>query len=84
MEKLKARIDSLSEELLLAYEELNLYYDISSSMWSPLDSEKTMDFILTKAIEIMEADKAAILVIDESETRLRIRKGLVSGQLDQR
>jgi signal transduction histidine kinase/ActR/RegA family two-component response regulator len=79
MEKLKSRIDSLSEELLMAYEELNLYYDISSSMWSPLDSEKTTDLILIKAVEIMEADKGAILVIDESENKLRIRKGLVSG-----
>ncbi|OGP95557.1 MAG: hypothetical protein A2157_16500 [Deltaproteobacteria bacterium RBG_16_47_11] len=79
MEKLKTKIDSLAEELLLAYEELNLFYDISSSMRSPLDSEKTIDFILSKALEVIEADKATILVLDESENKLKIRKGLVSG-----
>ena len=78
-EKLKTRIDSLAEELLTAYEELNLFYDISHSMQSFFDFEKTMDFILSKAVEIIDADKAAILAFDESENKLKMRKGLVSG-----
>ncbi|RPJ10067.1 MAG: response regulator, partial [Deltaproteobacteria bacterium] len=80
IEKLKTKIDSLAEELLTAYEELNLFYDVSRSMGSPLDSEKTMDFILTKAVEMIEADKAAIMVLDESQNKLKIRKGLVGGK----
>jgi PAS domain S-box-containing protein len=79
LEKLKTKIDSLAEELLAAYEEVNLFYDISNSMGSPLDSEKTMDFILSKALEIIQADKAAIMVLNESENRLQMRKGFVSG-----
>ena len=80
MEKLKARIDSLSEELLMAYEELNLFYDIGNSMWSLPDSEGKLEFILRKALEIIEADKAAVLVLDEFENRLSVRKGLASGR----
>lgn len=80
MEKLKARIDSLSEELLMAYEELNLFYDLGNSMWSLPDSEGKLEFILRKALEIIEADKAAVLVFDEFENRLSIRKGLASGR----
>ena len=79
-ENLKTRIDSLAEELLTAYEELNLFYDISNSMQSFFDFEKTMDFILSKAVEIIDADKAAILAFDESGNKLKMRKGLVSGR----
>ena len=77
--KLKTHIDSLAEELVTTYEEVNLFYDICLSMQSSLDSEKTMDFILSKALEIFEADKAAITVLDESANRLKIKKGWNSG-----
>ena len=79
IEKLKTHVDSLAEELVTTYEELSLFYDICISMQSSLDSEKTLDFILRKALEIFEADKAAITVLDESVNRLKIRKGWVSG-----
>ena len=79
-ENLKTRIDSLAEELLTAYEELNLFYDISNSIQWFFDFEKTMDFILSKAVEIIDADKAAILAFDESGNKLKMRKGLVSGR----
>ena len=77
---LEARIENLSEELLMAYEELNLFYDLSHSISSPLDFENTIGLILSKALDIIEADKAAIMILDESEDHLRIMRGWRSGR----
>jgi len=76
---LEAKIENLSEELLMAYEELNLFYDLSHSISSPLDFENTIDLILNKALDIIEADKAAIMVLDELEDHMRIMRGWKSG-----
>ncbi len=79
IERLKTKIDSLAEELVAVYEEINLFYDISESMCSSLDFEKRLGLILKKALDIVEADKAAILVLDGPEDQLRVRKGWVCG-----
>ncbi len=42
----EGKIESIMEEMLTVYEELNLFYDISSSLIYPPDLEKTLDRIL--------------------------------------
>lgn len=79
IEKLETKIESLSEELLTVYEELNLFYDLSNSFGSSLDLENTIDLILNKALNIVEADKATLMVMDESENKLKITRGWRSG-----
>jgi len=68
------RVESLVEQFLTTYEELNLFYVVSEAMRSFSDSEKMLDFILDKALEAVKADKVALLMMDESKNRLEARK----------
>ena len=50
------RIDSLTRNLLDCYEELDLIYRLSRRGLSALDAQDNVDFILSEAMEIFEAD----------------------------
>ncbi|MBI4619447.1 MAG: SpoIIE family protein phosphatase [Desulfobacterales bacterium] len=76
---LETKIDSIAEELVMVYEELNLFYDISESMSSSFSLDETIDLILNDALDIIEADKGAIMILNESENELRVIKGLSFG-----
>ncbi|MCX5908285.1 MAG: GAF domain-containing protein [Deltaproteobacteria bacterium] len=75
----EGKIESIIEEMLNVYEELNLFYDISSSLIYTSDLEKTLDLILHKAMDILEADKSAITVLDDSKNTWKILRGWMGG-----
>ena len=55
-EKIQARIESLTVNLLECYEELDLIHRVSLGLMSTLDIEAMSNFILTEALETFEAD----------------------------
>lgn len=76
---LEYKMESIIEEMLSVYEELNLFYDVSASLIYPPDFKKTLDFILGKALDILEADKAAIVLLDGQKGKMEFLSGWVSG-----
>jgi len=61
----EAELTSLSDELLTKYEEINLLYDIDAVL-SPLLDESTIGRIaLDKALQIVGAERGAVLVTDQ-------------------
>lgn len=65
-------INSLSGEILNKYEELNLLYDLSAEISSVFDTREICEIVLRKALNVIGAEKASILLWDPSLGRLRV------------
>lgn len=57
-------INSLSEEMMEKYEEITLLYEVSSSLGTTFDTEQIAQQALQYALRVIEAEKAAILLLD--------------------
>ncbi len=53
---LKRKVQSLTEELLDTYEELNLMYDMAEMFSTLIDYEKVSKTLLSEAVDFLEAD----------------------------
>jgi serine phosphatase RsbU (regulator of sigma subunit) len=73
-EKINAEysINSLSGEVLNKYEELNLLYELSEEMASVFNTREICEIVLRKALNVIGAEKASILLWDPAQGRLRI------------
>ncbi len=65
-------LDDLSREILDSYEEVNLFYDLSAALGRVRDVEGICTVILERACEIIRADRASILLLEEKTGELRV------------
>ncbi len=65
-------INSLSGEILNKYEELNLLYELSEEMASVFNTREICEIVLRKALNVIGAEKASILLWDPGRERLRV------------
>jgi serine phosphatase RsbU (regulator of sigma subunit) len=65
-------INSLSGEVLNKYEELNLLYELSEEMASVFNTKEICEIVLRKALNVIGAEKASILLWDPGRERLRV------------
>jgi len=65
-------INSLSGEILNKYEELNLLYELSEEMASVFNTREICEIVLRKALNVIGAEKASILLWDPVRERLRV------------
>ncbi|MEW6440505.1 MAG: GAF domain-containing SpoIIE family protein phosphatase [bacterium] len=82
-------VDSLSSEILNKYEELNLLYELSEEMGAVFNTREICEIVLRKALNVIGAEKASILLVDPKLNALRViasagipedvAKGLVLG-----
>jgi serine phosphatase RsbU (regulator of sigma subunit) len=69
-------INSLSGEVLNKYEELNLLYELSEEMASVFDTKEICRIVLRKALNVIGAEKASILLWDPGRGRLRVNASI--------
>jgi serine phosphatase RsbU (regulator of sigma subunit) len=65
-------INSLSGEILNKYEELNLLYELSEEMASVFNTREICEIVLRKALNVIGAEKASILLWDPAKEGLRV------------
>jgi serine phosphatase RsbU (regulator of sigma subunit)/putative methionine-R-sulfoxide reductase with GAF domain len=65
-------LNDLSQEILDSYEEVNLFYSISSAVGTVRDVEAVCTVILEKACEIIRVNRASILLLDEKVGELYV------------
>jgi sigma-B regulation protein RsbU (phosphoserine phosphatase) len=65
-------INSLSGEILNKYEELNLLYELSEEMASVFNTREICEIVLRKALNVIGAEKASILLWDPDSEGLRV------------
>ena len=65
-------INSLSGEILNKYEELNLLYELSEEMASVFNTKEICEIVLRKALNVIGAEKASVLLWDPGQERLRV------------
>lgn len=65
-------INSLSGEILNKYEELNLLYELSEEMASVFNTREICEIVLRKALNVIGAEKASVLLWDSGQGRLRV------------
>ncbi len=63
-------MESMSQEILARYEEVNLFYELSEELASVFDEKRIIDIILSKAKEILLADAALVYLRDEAKEDL--------------
>jgi diguanylate cyclase (GGDEF)-like protein len=75
---LATHFDSMRESLKEKIYELSLLNKISQDLTSELDYERVLKLILDKVIEVMVADRASIMIVDEDTGKLviQVAKGL--------
>jgi|GEM_PF-591646 len=65
-------LDSLSGEILNKYEELALLYELGDEMGSIFDTGEICRIVLNKALSVIGARKASLLLLDAADRRLRL------------
>lgn len=65
-------LNDLSQEILDSYEEVNLFYEVSSALGAARDVESICNVILQKACEIIRVHRASILLFDPKAGVLRV------------
>jgi len=65
-------LNSLSAEISDKYEEINLLYAVSSSIGTTFDIQQICDLSLQYALRVIEAGKAAVLLLDPNTQALRV------------
>ncbi|MEN8149765.1 MAG: GAF domain-containing SpoIIE family protein phosphatase [Planctomycetota bacterium] len=65
-------LNDLSQEILDSYEEVNLFYGISSAVGTVRDVEAICTVILEKVCEIIRVNRASILLTDEKAGELYV------------
>ncbi|NOZ19494.1 MAG: SpoIIE family protein phosphatase [Planctomycetes bacterium] len=58
-------LDSLSEELLSKYEEINLVYDISGAIASVFDERRIAERVLERVMQAIEAERGVAIVANK-------------------
>lgn len=65
-------LDSLSEEILNKYEELALLYELGRDLGSVFDTGEICRIVLNKALNVIGARKASLLLLDPGGRTLRV------------
>jgi len=65
-------IDNLSHEILDKYEEVNVLYDISEALSAVFDEQQIYDIALDKALQVIGAERASVMILDEQSQYLRV------------
>lgn len=65
-------LDSLSGEILNKYEELALLYQLGEEMESVFDTQEICRIVLNKALSVIGARKASLLLLDAGGRTLRV------------
>ncbi len=65
-------LDSLSGEILNKYEELALLYELGEELGSVFDTREICRIVLNKALGVIGARKASLLLLDPSGRTLRV------------
>jgi len=76
------RLNSLTKELVSAYEEINLIYDVDDALMGMIDPKEAMDAILKEAADLVKAGWGlAVLLKEERDGIELVRKygGLANG-----
>jgi len=63
---------SLSRELAECYEELNFLYDMSAEVGTLLDERRICEFVAERLADMLECDRASVMLLDRESNRLRI------------
>jgi len=70
--KEELELNSLSEEILDKYEEINLLYEIGEALGAVFDTEQICRLVLEKAVQVIAVQKASVMLLDEAAGVLRI------------
>jgi serine phosphatase RsbU (regulator of sigma subunit) len=65
-------LNSLSQEILDKYEEVNLLYDLSEELGAIFQTERVYEIILERGIDVIGVEQAAILITGPSSQTLRL------------
>ncbi|MCP4404417.1 MAG: SpoIIE family protein phosphatase [bacterium] len=65
-------LESLTEELIERYNEVNLIYDITEELGAVFDPKTVCDVILKKAVRVIGVDKASVMLHHEADDRLYV------------
>ncbi len=65
-------INSLSGEILNKYEELHLLYEFGEEMAAVFNTREICEIVLRKALNVIGAEKASVLLWDPGRERLRV------------
>jgi HD-GYP domain-containing protein (c-di-GMP phosphodiesterase class II) len=78
LQHLEDKVRNLTEKLLDAFEELNIFYDISQSLSNIYDVKAICDLALAQIVEIVHSEKASIALMDGDgdQTQLTIKSYL--------
>jgi putative nucleotidyltransferase with HDIG domain len=64
---LEKKVATLTEKLLVAFEELNIFYDITQSLSNIYDIKEICDIALEQVAEIVCSEKASIAILDKED-----------------
>ena len=64
------KVDSLASEIINSYQELNLFYEIGSSLSSVLDRERICQVVLQQAVSIIGSKRAFMMLLDAGKEEL--------------
>jgi len=65
-------LNSLSEEVLSKYEEINLLFDITEDLGAIFDINQIYDRVLDKTMEALGVERASIMVLDDKGEKLTL------------
>ena len=68
----ETEMESMSQEILARYEEVNLFYELSEELATIFDEKRIIEIILNKAREILLADAAWVYLRDENDEQLNL------------
>ncbi|MEW6359960.1 MAG: GAF domain-containing SpoIIE family protein phosphatase [Planctomycetota bacterium] len=68
----QADLDSLSEELLSKYEEINLIYDISGAIASIFDERRIAERVLDRVMQAIGAERGLVMVTNKKTGELEL------------
>jgi putative nucleotidyltransferase with HDIG domain len=62
---LEEKVNVLTEKLLEAFEELNIFYDVSQTLSNVYDVTDICNIALNQIVEIVRSEKASVAMVDE-------------------
>ncbi|MDQ7051421.1 MAG: GAF domain-containing protein [candidate division KSB1 bacterium] len=68
----ETEMESMSQEILARYEEVNLFYELSEELATIFDEKRIIEIILNKAREILLADAAWVYLRGEEDEQLSL------------
>lgn len=79
----RQEIDSMAEQLLESYEEINLFYELAEEFGEATDEEALSQTLLSRILDATSAGGGAVLLTDHQGLRLVARQGQLGPPLSE-